>query len=112
MPDDAVNRDLRLTTPFTEGPDVKALQRALNHIAGEFPRIVTFKLVEDGKLGEKTLHATHRAAHAVGLIRRALTVIEKEHLVTKRLQRKLRHPRIRSDAEKKRGQRRRDDLRK
>lgn len=112
MPSNTVHRDLHLTTPLTEGPDVKALQDALNKIAGQFPRIVDFKLVEDGKLGEKTLHATHKAAHVMGLIRRALNVIEKEHVITERLQRKLRNPGIRSDAEKERGKRRRDDLRK
>jgi hypothetical protein len=112
MPSDKVHRDLQLTTPITEGPDVKALQQALNKVAGQFPKIVNFKLVEDGKFGEKTLHATHKAAHIMGLIRRALNVVEKDHVITELLQRKLRNPGIRSDAEKKRGERRRDDLRK
>jgi hypothetical protein len=89
-----------------------ALQQALNRIASQFPQIVDFTLVEDGKLGEKTLEATHKAAHVMGVIRRALTVIETDHVVTGRLQRKLRDPDIRSDAEKKRARSRRADLRK
>jgi len=111
MPEANVHRELRLTSPMTEGADVKALQQALNKIASQFPKIVQFKLDEDGVLGEQTVQATHKAAHVMGLIRRALNVVEKEHRISERLQRKLRNPDIRSDAEKQRGERRRDDLR-
>jgi hypothetical protein len=68
--------------------------------------------VEDGKLGPLTFQAAHKAAHVIGLIRRVLTKIEREHVIPQRIQRKLRNPDVRTDAEKKRGTRRRDDLRK
>ena len=112
MAGDEIHRELGLTSPLTEGPDVKALQQALNEIAREFPRIVRFELVEDGKLGEKTLHATVKAAHVMGLVRRALTRIEKEHLIAEGAQLMLRDPSTRSDAQKRRAKKRRDDLRK
>ena len=112
MADDRVQRELRLTTPLTEGADVKALQQAVNKIARRFSRILGFTLVEDEQLGEKTLDGTFRAAHAMGIARPRLTQIEREHIIIARVQRVLRTPGIRSDAEKRRGERRRDALRK
>jgi hypothetical protein len=112
MAGDDVHRDLELTTPFTEGSDVKALQQTLNAIAAEFARIVDFKLLEDGKLGEQTLQATIMGAHIRGLVRSRLNQIEKQHLIIQRVQLKLRRPEGRTDAEKKRAKERRDDLRK
>ncbi|MPZ72102.1 MAG: hypothetical protein GEU74_02535 [Nitriliruptorales bacterium] len=112
MADDQVHRDLRLTTPLTEGPDVKVLQQTLNAIATQFQRIVDFKLVEDGLLGEKTLLATVKSAHLMGLLRNRVTDIERSHVITQQVQRMLRRPNTRSDAQKARAQRRREDLRK
>lgn len=112
MAADNVHRDLRLTTPFMEGPDVEALQRALNKIAGQFPRIVEFQLLEDGKLGEQTLQATMKAAHVMGLVRRRLNQIERTHVIAQPVQRVLREPRRRSAAQKQRGNERRKALRK
>jgi hypothetical protein len=112
MAGDKVQRDLGLTTPFTEGPDVEALQQALNKIADQYPRIVQFQLTEDGRLGEKTLQAAVKAAHVMGVARRGLNLIEKKHLIGQPVQRTLRDPRTRSDAQKKRGTERRKALRK
>jgi hypothetical protein len=112
MAKEQVNRDLRLTTPLMEGPDVRALQEALNRIPDRFPRIVEFELAEDGLLGEQTLQATFKGAHAMGLIRRSLDDIEKKHLIGQPVQKLLRSPRTRSDAQKKRGEERREALRK
>jgi hypothetical protein len=112
MAAEEVHRDLHLTTPFTEGPDVEALQQALNKIARQFPRIVQFELAEDGKLGEKTLQAAVKAAHVMGLARPRLNQIEKKHVLGQPVQRMLRKLRTRSDAEKKRADERRKALRK
>ena len=112
MAADEVNRDLRLGTPFTEGADVKALQRALNKCARNLPRILEFELDEDEKLGEETLKATVKVAHVMGLNRARLNQIEKEHLVARQVQRLLRKPSTRSDAMKKRAEERRKELRK
>ena len=112
MAADKVHRDLRLTTPFTEGPDVKALQQALNKSARQLPRILEFELLEDGRLGEKTLQATVKTAHVMGLFRRGLNRIEKEHVVEQPVQRMLRDPRRRNEAQKKRAAQRRARLRK
>lgn len=111
MSTDAVSRDLDLTTPLTEGPDVKALQQGLNTIAGKFPRLVRFKLTEDRKLGELTLDAAFEAAYIMGLSRRRLNEIEKKNLIVQPVQLILRDPRARSDAQKERGEKRRRALR-
>jgi hypothetical protein len=47
----------------------------------------------------------------MGLIRRALTRIEKEHLIAEGAQRMLRDPNTRSDAQRRRAKQRQDDLR-
>lgn len=107
-----VHRDLKLTTPLAEGPDIKALQQQLNKIANEFKRIVHYHLDEDGKLGKHTLHATVKAAYVMGLTDSRLDEIAKNHLVAQPLQRALRHPGGRSDAQKKRAEKRREALRK
>lgn len=112
MAKEEVHRDLLLTSPLTEGPDVKALQQGLNKIANSFPRVTQFELAEDGALGEKTLQATFKAAHVIGLIRRSLNDIEKKRVIAQPVQRLLRDPSTRSDAQKKRGDGRREALRK
>jgi hypothetical protein len=107
-----IRRDLRLTSPLTEGLDVKRLQQALNKIARRFPRIADFKLTEDEKLGPKTLLAAVTAARITGLTQSHLSEIEKNHLIAQTVQKTLRHPNTRSDAQKRRAAERRKALRK
>jgi hypothetical protein len=107
----SVKRDLELTTPFTKGPDVKALQEGLNAIARKFPRLLSFELREDRELGELTLDAAFEASYVLGLSRRRLNQIEKKNLIAQPVQLILRDPRIRSDAQKERGRKRCDALR-
>lgn len=110
--DEAVHRDLELTSPLTEGADVKALQHALNVITKRFDRIVDFRLDEDGALGEKTLQATIEAAQVMGLAGSRLHDIEKQHVIAQSVQRMLRDPSTRTDAQTARAKERRDELRK
>jgi hypothetical protein len=113
MATDRVHRELRLTSPHTEGDDVEALQRAVNDTERRFRKILRFDPLDvDGKLGEKTLHATFKCAHVMGIFRRGLNRIQKEHLITQHVQRVLRNPGRRSEAQKKRADQRREDLRK
>jgi hypothetical protein len=112
MAPEEVHRDLKLTTPLTEGPDVKAHQHQLNEIATEFKRIVRYHLLEDGKLGQHTLHATVKAGYIMGLTESRLDEIAKKHLIAKPVQDTLRRPGGRSKAQKKRAEKRREDLRK
>ncbi|HEX2319089.1 MAG TPA: hypothetical protein VHJ18_08925 [Streptosporangiaceae bacterium] len=66
-PGDAeVHRDLILTTPYTEGPDIFALQRAVNNRARELP-FTDADLTKDGQLGLHTISACGRVAFALGL---------------------------------------------
>jgi GH24 family phage-related lysozyme (muramidase) len=110
--DETIHRDLELTSPLTEGADVKALQHALNVIAKRFDRIIDFKLDEDGKLGDKTLQATIEAAHVMGLAGSRLHDIEKQHEIAKSVQQMLREPSTRTEAQTARAKERRDELRK
>jgi hypothetical protein len=107
-----VHRDLKLTKPLTEGPDVKAHQHHLNAIAHDFERIVHYHLTEDGALGERTLHATVKAAYVMGLTESRLDEIAKKHLIAQPVQDTLANPGGRSDEQKKRAEERRDDLHK
>jgi hypothetical protein len=66
-PGDAeVQRDLTLTTPETKGPDVKALQQALNARGKELP-FTDVRLDTDSEFGTHTAKAAHRVAFALGL---------------------------------------------
>jgi hypothetical protein len=112
MAADEVHRDLHLTTPLAAGPDIKALQQALNRIAGKFPRLVAFELTEDRKLGEHPLDAAFKAGYIMGLARPRLNQIEKEHLIAQPVQLILRHPGRRNDEERKRAKQRCEALRK
>ena len=64
--DAAVHRDLTLTTPETKGPDVKALQQAINARGRELP-FTDAKLKTDNEFGTHTAAAAHRVAFALGL---------------------------------------------
>lgn len=78
--DAAVHRDLTLTTPETKGPDVKALQQAINARAGELP-FTEAKLQKDGEFGTHTVGAAHRVAFALGLSDEACQKIKAGMLV-------------------------------
>jgi hypothetical protein len=112
MASGGVHRDLRLQEPFMKGPDVEALQEALNKIAKRFPRLADFKLDEDEKLGKETLNAAFKAAYIMGLARPRLNEIEKEQRIAQPVQVILRHPGTRNDEERKRAEDRRNALRK
>ena len=64
--DAAVHRELTLTTPETKGPDVKALQQAINARGRELP-FTDAKLETDNEFGTHTAAAAHRVAFALGL---------------------------------------------
>jgi len=68
--DAVVHRDLKQTTPFTKGPDVKALQRAINARASELP-FTDARLRTDSEFGPHTARACSRVAFALGLSDRA-----------------------------------------
>lgn len=72
--DAGVHRSLMLTTPLTEGPDIRALQRAVNARARELP-YTDARLMLDGQFGPHTLAATGRVAFALGLPEDACAVI-------------------------------------
>jgi hypothetical protein len=73
--DAAVHRDLVLTVPNMAGPDVQALQRAINARARELP-YTDANLHPDGQFGPFTLHAARRVAFALGLSNDVISAIE------------------------------------
>jgi hypothetical protein len=73
--DAGVHRDLTLTTPFMEGPDIFALQRAVNNRARELP-FTDADLTKDGQLGPHTVSACGRVAFALGLSEPDCSVIK------------------------------------
>ncbi len=88
--DAAVHRDLMLTAPFTEGPDVRVLQRAIDARARELP-FTDARLGRDGQFGPHTLRASGRVAFALGLSDDACSVI-KDGTVVQLTQQLIRHP--------------------
>jgi hypothetical protein len=90
-PGDAkAHRDLILTTPFTEGPDIKALQRAIDARARELP-YTDARLRRDSQFGPHTLSASGRVAFALGLSEDACSVI-KDGTVVQLTQQLIRNP--------------------
>jgi hypothetical protein len=107
--DDSVHRDLRLTDPLTEGPDVKALQRELNEIRKSHEQLSRKSLDVDGQLGEKTCDAAQRSAFIIGLSDREVAEIDK-HRLSQHAQELLRDRSGLSAAARKRGEERREEL--
>jgi hypothetical protein len=108
-PGDAeVHRDLMLTTPFTEGPDIRALQRAINARARELP-YTDAKLTLDGQLGPYTVAASGRVAFALGLVEDACKVI-RAGTIPQLSQQLIRTPAQLSPDDKMRAQEREPDL--
>jgi hypothetical protein len=108
--DNSVHRDLTLTTPLTEGPDVKALQRAIDVRARELP-FTDARLTIDGQFGAHTLSASGRVAFALGLSDAACAVI-KAGTATELTQHLIRNPSDLSAEDRKRASAREPDLKK
>jgi hypothetical protein len=106
--DGAVHRDLILTTPFTEGLDVQALQQAINARARELP-FVGASLARDGQFGHFTLRAAGRVAFALGLSDEICSTI-KAGKVPQLAQELIRHPAKRSAADRQRAREREPEL--
>ena len=106
--DAGVHRDLMLITPFTEGPDIRALQRAINARARELP-YTDARLTLDGQFGPHTLSASGRVAFALGLADDACAVI-KAGTVPQLSQQLIRRPALLSPDDRLRAKEREPDL--
>lgn len=58
-------RALRLTSPLAHGPDVRALQKALNAVHKDHPNVP--KVGVDGQYGPATDHRTRQVAYLLGI---------------------------------------------
>jgi hypothetical protein len=105
-----VDRPLRLTTPLTDGDDVRALQSAL-FLAMRHHEIDWLPLHIEGEFGPQTLHAARFLSWVLGLGGRHRKQIKKGNL-TKATQRLLRNPEQRSRLERLREKRRQPRLKK
>jgi hypothetical protein len=110
--DATIHRPFHLTTPIERGPDVKALQHALNKVAGNLPKLTHFKLKEDGQFGRHTFHAAHRAAFLLGLTDGRLQEITRRHTINQDVQTNLRHPSERAKSQVNRAHHRQEAERK
>jgi hypothetical protein len=106
--DAAVHRDLTLTTPYTEGPDVTALQRAIDARARELP-FTGARLAKDGQFGPYTLRASGRVAFALGISNDVCSAI-KAGTVAQLAQRLIRDPSKLSEADRQRAREREPEL--
>lgn len=106
--DAAVHRDLTLTSPNTEGPDVKALQVAINKRGRELP-FTDANLTPHGQFNHYALSASGRVAFALGLSDEACAVI-KDGTVVQLTQELIRDPSQRSAADRQRARAREPGL--
>ena len=103
-------RPLALTSPLTDGPDVRGLQEALKAEL-EHHKIDWLPVSVDGDFGPQTLHAARFFSWVIGLGGRHRKKI-KNGIVTEATQVLLRNPEKRSAIERARAKRRQPRLRK
>ena len=104
----AVNRPLKLATPFMKGPDIKALQEALNTRSREL-HFFESSLRTDKEFGNHTQAACLRASFVLGLADPVLNQV-RDGTVSQLTQQLIRDPRGRTTEDKKRATARRPIL--
>ena len=90
----------KVTSPMMKSRQLKSFQRLLNHLYAQWR--VDYRIEVDGEYGSETRRAARRAAFALGIASREL-----DDGLTPAVRAKIRHPELRSAAEKQRGRRRR-----
>lgn len=105
----AAHRGLHLVSPLMHGPDVEALQAALemgmaNH------KIDWLPLTVDGKFGPQTVHAARFYSWVLGLGKGHREPIQKRHTVTAATQTLIRNPETRTNVDRRRAKRRQPHL--
>lgn len=99
-----IQRSLAITSPLLHGPDVAALQAAINKELASFK--LHGQLAEDGDFGERTAELGDKAAYALGLEAAGNSPEHISRIVTQDEQRAIRNPDARTAAQKERSKRR------
>lgn len=105
----AVHRRLHLTSPMSDGPDVRALQEAIKAGLARH-KVDWLPLAVDGKFGRQTLRAARFYAWILGLGTQHRKAIKERDSIPKETQRLLRNPSERSGRERRRARRRQPRL--
>jgi hypothetical protein len=90
----------RVTSPMIKTQQLRGFQRLLNRLYRDWK--IDYRIDDDGEYGPATRRAAKRAAFALGIAAKEL-----ENGLTPEVRRKIRHPELRSAAEKARAERRR-----
>lgn len=107
-PEREIQRSLAVTSPLMHGPDVAALQKAVNGLLARFK--LNGHLAEDGEFGERSAELADKAAYALGLEAAGDSPHSISRIVTQDEQKAIRDPDSRTDAQKKRSARRVKEL--
>lgn len=108
-PGRAVHRTLFLSTPITEGPDVKALQEALKGGLKHY-KVDWLPLKVDGEFGPQTIHAAAFYGWILGIPEETRRKLRKKGILPEAIQEILRNPEKRGDAYSARAEMRKDQL--
>jgi hypothetical protein len=103
----AIQRALAVTSPLMHGPDVAALQKAVNGLLKRFK--LSGHLQEDGQFGQRTAELSDKAAYVLGLEAAGDSPHSISRIVTQPEQKAIRDPDSRTDAQKERAKRRLSD---
>lgn len=105
-----VHRDLHLTSPPFQGPDVKNLQLQLNHLCDHY-EFDWHHVMVDGDFGRRTARQAHFVAWLIGLDEERLNAIKRRR-ITEEVQHLLRNPEKHSKQDRQREDRRRPQMKK
>lgn len=111
------NRDIHRDIKWDDhGPDVRVLQENLRDLAHAFDGVFNNAPQADGIAGKHTMASARRAAYILGLPQATLDDIARgpgarDNVIRTSVQRQIRHPDERTDAQKKLSQKRRAEIR-
>lgn len=106
-----VHRQLVVTSPLMKGPDVKAFQQSLNHLADHY-EFDWRQILVDGDFGRRTLRLAYFVGWCIGLSGDRLEVIKNQRRVPEEIQRLIRNPEKRSRQDRQREEARRPKMQK
>lgn len=109
VPVKAVHRPLFLSTPLTQGPDVRALQEAMKGGLKHF-KVDWLPLKIDGEFGPQTVHAAAFYGWILGISEATRRKLRKQGVLPEAIQEVLRNPEKRGDAYRERADMRKDRL--
>ena len=105
----AVHRTLFLSTPLTQGPDVRALQEAMKGGLKHY-KVDWLPIKIDGEFGPQTIHAAAFYGWILGITEATRRKLRKKGTMPEAIQEVLRNPEKRGDAYRERADMRKGEL--